>query len=317
MSATQRLDRLLHLLSRVASHGPQRIADLAMQLGVNEATLKKDIEDFVRRDHAEPAGFMEAVTVALDGDMVCVERASFFGRPMRLTRDEAMALDLSLTMLLSEYPSSDHRKFEEARGKLALIRLDAREPESAAVAIRVGQVDFESRRYRAVLEECVSDRRLVTLHYQKVSEASPSARAVGPLGLTCVRGIWYLYATNGTTAEVRQFRLDRVRGVEPQEESFNPPPEFDLDAMVRDGRAFLSQSQERVRVRFTGPAARWVAEDEGGALEADGSLTREYPLADPDWAVRLVLRWAPHAQLLAPQALRERLVAKLGAMAGS
>lgn len=314
MSAAEQLDRLLRLLPKLEARGPQPVAILAEELGVSEQTLRRDIESFVRREHPEPAGYMEAVTVAMDGDMVSLERAGHFRRPMALTSNEAMALDLSLALLVSEYPASERERLDAARKKLAGIRVDARDPQGIAVAVRIGQVDLEARRFRAELEACIASRRLARIQYHKASDAAPAARIVGPLGLVCVRGVWYLFATNGADGAVRQFRLDRVRGVEALEEQFTPPADFDLQALIRDGRPFASDVSERVTIRYSGRAARWVAEDEGGGLDAEGRIVKEYPLGDPDWAIRQVLRWGADAELLAPQELRKALVSRLAGL---
>lgn len=66
-----------------------------------------------------------------------------------------------------------------------------------------------------------------------------------------------------------------------------------------------------------GPAvARWIAEREGKPLAADGSLTVEHPLADPEWAVRHVLQYGPDAEVLAPESVRAELGQRLAVMVG-
>ena len=53
--------------------------------------------------------------------------------------------------------------------------------------------------------------------------------------------------------------------------------------------------------------ARWIAEREGLAQEADGSLVVEYPLADEEWALRHVLQYGAEAEVLAPVEVRTRV----------
>jgi len=314
MTATEQLDRLLLLLSKLETDAPQRIADLAEELQVDARTLQKDLKALVTRDHPEPAGFMESITVAFDGETVWSERPSSFRRPMALTRQEAIALDVALAMLMSDLPEGDYVMLEGVRKKLKNIRLDARDPQQGAIAIRVGQVDGDARAYRARLEECAADRRLAELKYLKPDAIEPTNRTVGPLGFSCVRGVWYLYARNGADGDVRQFRLDRVQGVKTLDSTFEAPTGFALEATIKDGRPFLNEVDGRVTIRYRGPAARWVAEDEGGAVQADGSLVKEYPLADPDWAVRQVLRWGVNAEVVAPQGVRARVLERLAGL---
>jgi predicted DNA-binding transcriptional regulator YafY len=65
-------------------------------------------------------------------------------------------------------------------------------------------------------------------------------------------------------------------------------------------------------VRYSARIARWIGEREGRAADgADGSITVEHPIADPDWAVRHVLQYGPDAEVLAPAAMRARVAARL------
>jgi predicted DNA-binding transcriptional regulator YafY len=75
--------------------------------------------------------------------------------------------------------------------------------------------------------------------------------------------------------------------------------------------AFVSDTRRRMTVRYSPRIARWVAEREGASLAADGSLTLEHPIADDAWAVRHVLQYGPDAEVLAPDAMRELVAARL------
>jgi predicted DNA-binding transcriptional regulator YafY len=64
-------------------------------------------------------------------------------------------------------------------------------------------------------------------------------------------------------------------------------------------------------VRYSPRIARWISEREGRALEPDGSLIMEHPLADLDWAVRHVLQYGPDAEVLGPPEVRRAIVERL------
>jgi predicted DNA-binding transcriptional regulator YafY len=72
-----------------------------------------------------------------------------------------------------------------------------------------------------------------------------------------------------------------------------------------------------MRVRYSPRVARWIAEREGVAVEADGSLTLDHPLADVQWGVRHVLQYGPDAEVLEPPEVREEIVARLARLARS
>ena len=85
--------------------------------------------------------------------------------------------------------------------------------------------------------------------------------------------------------------------------------------MSRRGSS-ASRSRPRVACSASPSAiARWIAEREGKPLAADGSLTVEHPLADPEWAVRHVLQYGPDAEVVEPESVRSELKVRLAALA--
>ena len=50
-----------------------------------------------------------------------------------------------------------------------------------------------------------------------------------------------------------------------------------------------------MRVRYSARIARWIAERERVAEEADGSVAMDVPVLSEEWAVRRVLRYGPDA----------------------
>ena len=88
------------------------------------------------------------------------------------------------------------------------------------------------------------------------------------------------------------------------------------DLVLRGGRVFSRDESEfdDLVIRYSPAVARWIAEREGMALEADGSVTVRYPLADAAWAVRHVLQYGPDATVVAPQEVRDEVGRALLAM---
>ena len=73
---------------------------------------------------------------------------------------------------------------------------------------------------------------------------------------------------------------------------------------MREGRVFLGQANEEVKIRYSPAVARWVAERAGKDLDGDGSITLSYPLADTRWVVRHVLQYGAEARVLEPESAR-------------
>jgi predicted DNA-binding transcriptional regulator YafY len=128
--------------------------------------------------------------------------------------------------------------------------------------------------------------------------------------------MWYAVAYCESSEGIRIFRLDRVEEVETLPARFESPRGFSVDALVRSGRMVQAEGAGTLRVRYSPRIARWIAEREGKALDADGSLVLEHPLADADWAVRHVLQYGPDAEVLGPATVREAVIERLRRMAG-
>ena len=82
-----------------------------------------------------------------------------------------------------------------------------------------------------------------------------------------------------------------------------------------DGKVFQGgEPTPELTVRYSAGIARWIAERDGGPVEADGSAVRTMPLADREWAIRHVLQYGPDAQIVSPAELRDELRDRLQRM---
>jgi hypothetical protein len=86
--------------------------------------------------------------------------------------------------------------------------------------------------------------------------------------------------------------------VEQLDESYEIPATFSVDEHLTDRKVLRVGETRTMRVRYSPRIARWIAEREGGEVDADGSLTLEHPLADVQWGVRHVLQYGPDAEVL-------------------
>jgi predicted DNA-binding transcriptional regulator YafY len=110
------------------------------------------------------------------------------------------------------------------------------------------------------------------------------------------------------------FRCDRILGVHREEVKFTPPEGFSLESVLRDGKVLSGAEAPQMRVRYSPRIARWIAEREHVAEEADGSVAMNVPVFDDAWAVRRVLRYGPDAVVESPESVRARLRAELEAL---
>ncbi|MEJ2858102.1 MULTISPECIES: helix-turn-helix transcriptional regulator [unclassified Saccharothrix] len=146
-------------------------------------------------------------------------------------------------------------------------------------------------------------------------------RTVGPLGLVLKAGLWYLVAESD--GEPRTYRVARVEALEPTDEGFDRPEDFDLAAFWAEwSRKFEERMYpERVTVRVTEQGLRsarillsLAAAKALEGVEPQGEWTTvEIPTESLDHALVDLLRLGPEAEVVAPPELRERVKARLDA----
>ena len=309
MSATAaaQLRRILDLIPRLADGEEHRIADVAHATGADAADILRDLESVSERFDA-PGGFVEGVSIFVEDGSVCVN-ASQFHRPMRLTMPELCALELGLTMLRRERTPAEQvpieRAVERLRSTISRVPADDRHD-----GIRFADLSVAgATEHLSALRAAVASNHRVALRYRAGGATESSARTIDPHSLVFAEQMWYVVATTSDTT-LRIFRIDRVEGVQVLDETFERDPSAGL-RVQEAGRAFVSGTSRCMTVRYSPRVARWVAEREQVPLAADGSLTMEHPVADDSWAVRHVLQYGPDAEVLAPESLREVVIAHL------
>lgn len=308
-AAASQLRRILTLIPECADDRPHSIHELAARAGTTPATLLADVRVLADR-FDDPAGFVEAVQIFVDPDRLEV-RSEHFLRPMRLTLAELSALELGLALLAAERPPDEQSAVRGARERLeaALARIPRDEvPDSLRHAHPGSAVDPVRL---TSLRRAYRERRRLRLRYRKADQDVGTDRLADPLAILFASGMWYLVAQCDGVDGIRIFRVDRIETLDLLDERFEPPTSFDVADVFRDGRAFASDTAERVRIRFTPRVARWIAEREGREPARDGFYVQELPLADLDWLVRYVLQYGAEAEVLEPPAARDAVVSRL------
>jgi len=314
-TAAAQLKRILTVIPRFADDEEHPIADIAAAAGTTPQQMWKDIVSITER--FDTPGFVESVQVLLGTDTVSL-RASEFPRPMRLTMPELCALELGLVMLRLERSPADHSAIDRALTRLrsTITQLPTNDQHAslrhATLSASVNAPHLAE--HLSVLRRAVREHRAVRLHYRAGGATESTVREVCPHAVVYAEHMWYI-VTVGDDGGLRHFRLDRIAEVVVLEACFEPDSAI-MDRVMQAGRAFASDTAQRMTVWYSPLIARWVAEREGATLADDGSLTLEHPVADESWAVRHVLQYGPEAEVLEPASMRSAVRARLEAIAG-
>lgn len=162
------------------------------------------------------------------------------------------------------------------------------------------------------LTDAVLRRRAVKFRYYGIGRDAESQREVEPYGLGWHEGHWYLVAQDRQRAELRHFRVDRIRGRAriATGPAFKIPDDFRVDDHV-DRPSFMlrgGQQSERVVVELR-PEIAFMVKDalrEGWEFRdlPDGGGLLAFDATDRAAVLRFVARHCERARVVAPSDLR-------------
>ncbi|MGN6523073.1 MAG: helix-turn-helix transcriptional regulator [Actinomycetes bacterium] len=330
-SAGDRLARLLALVPYLIARPGVSVATAASDFGISEARLIDDLELlFV----CGLPGHLpdDLIDATFEGGVITVSNADTLARPLRLTGDEAVAL-LSGLQVLAELPGGDPDtdelvtrllvKLQEATAAVAPVAgLAIAAPDAVGDAGPTGEAAAVAESTLRTLRGALERQRALRMRYFVPSRDELTDRVVDPMRLLVVDGRTYLEAWSRGVEAVRIFRTDRIESVVELDEPSRPPGEArprDIDAGV-----FQAGPGARVVTLDVTAGARWVAEYYPSQVVSelpDGGLRISLATHDLAWVVRLVLRSAGAARVVAPpeavQAVGEAAAAGLASLADS
>ncbi|MDF9812750.1 WYL domain-containing protein [Streptomyces sp. SPB162] len=323
-----RAARLIHLVLLLQNRGSMRAAELAEALEVSERTVARDV-----------------LALSEAGVPVYAERGRAGGYRLvggyrtRLTglgRNEAEALFLSgVPGALRDMGLADTGSAARLKVTAALLPELRDASRSAAQRFHLDAPGWyqepQTPPLLPALADAVWDDRVVGARYRRGEREV--RRELEPYGLVLKGGIWYLAAR--TAGQYRVYRVDRFTAVEPVAAAtgasgghFERDPDFDLPGFWARRSAEFARAilRDEVVVRLTEAGARRLPAvvDRAAAqaaLEAaeppDGrtGVTVTLPVESLDVAYTQLLALGPEAEVLAPDALRERFAEAAGAMA--
>lgn len=250
--------------------------------------------------------------------------------PIQLTRGELVALFVAQKALEPLRGTKLQKVVAESVNKIA-----AGCPESvtmhwddmdAAYSVKATGVLAADASLFAQLLDAVMNKKEVAFTYEKLEASGrKEARHVQPYHVGQLQNGWYLIAHDLARKEMRKFALQRMSGLEVLKTRFARDPKFSIREYLSSGFGVWSYGAGaecfEVRIRFTGWAARYVAERHWHAsqkitpLKEDGSeIEFRAQLAGLEEITRWVLSHGRQAQVLEPEELRKRVVDEARAM---
>lgn len=317
--ATERVERLLHILAKLLSRrpgSPLRSSDLASDCGCDEKTIKRDITLLrallpITYDRAA-----HAYTVP--------DKARIFPG-LALTPQDVLALALARNLLTAPgAPSAQAVASALDKATAVLPPVLKTLLSQAARTVQPGRLP---RDYSAApvddLMQAVAQRQSVQIDYESRSRGTQAWRRVDPYLVEARAGVyWELHGWCPNNQAIRTFALDRIHGLRVEEKTF----------CVREAEweAFKAESgvvgglrggePVTVEVCFTPEVARYVRDCQWPEtltveVRSDGGALLTGTVRGVDGIVTELLRWRRHARVLGGPELRARMAEEVRAIA--
>jgi proteasome accessory factor C len=286
----------------LVQHPGTSLDEASSLFGVPESHLRRDLQ-LLFLAGLPPYGPGDLIDVDIDEDgRVWIGMADHFARPLRLTRQEAVAVyvratELAATPGLPQAPALE-AALRKLRGALGADTLGDAEAIAAAEAGTAPQHLDEVR-------EAAEAHRRLHIAYAAASTGERTERTVDPEVVFASSGRWYVAAWDVDVDDERLLRIDRIDALEPTGASFEPR------GLAGAGRPLYTPGGEdlSVRVRLA-PAARWVAEYYVATdphEEPGGWLTVTLPTKQVVWLARLLLRLGADASVIEPREVQDEV----------
>jgi len=298
-----RIDRLFALILFLQSKRMTTAEEIARHFGLSVRTIYRDIAalgeagvpisaeagvgyTLMRGYHLPPVNFTPAEASALVTGEILVKQ--FTDASLNAQMHSA------LLKVRSVLPRDDQDRIGRLERNLATTANIERAPVQADLSI---------------LQEALTDRRLLRFQYQGAGKNEATARTVEPLALLYYLGRWHLIAWCRLRKDYRDFRTDRMREIEKLRETFGVHEEFTLTEFMRKT---MPAPGLKARIKF-GPLSADRAKREWWLGILDEHHQKEdvvLTLATVEWdrLVGWLLSFGADATVLEPTVLRKLLV---------
>ena len=287
IGAKERMGRLIAAIPWIAAQDGSSIDEISQRFNYPRETLLTDLQEVVFFVGVPPYTPDTLIQVTIDDDLVWIEYADWFSRPMRLSGAETLAL-LAAGEAALGFDTQDEAG-ALARG-LAKLRLSTGSADTVDVRLGTGAADI-----LPTLRTAADSQHCVDISYYSYGRDEYTQRRIEPHRFFMDAGNWYVGGHCQLAGEERIFRINRIEVATPSDAQFTiTPPAATAGsstfAMADAPRATITVSVDQERI-FDGLPT------DDRRVEGD-RLTVVLPVVSQRWLTQLLIRLGPGAHLV-------------------
>jgi predicted DNA-binding transcriptional regulator YafY len=303
-----RFDRVTSILIQLQSRKIVKAQDLAERFGVSLRTIYRDIRSL------EEAGIPLYGEAGVGYSMADGYRLP----PVMFTREEAMAF-LTAEKLIEKFADLETgNSYKEALYKVKAVlkgqEKDLLEEVEERIIVRKKLnpllAEGKNKRLPPILQ-AIGQKTVLTIDYQSFYKREKTRRCLEPIGIFYESGNWHLIAYCRLRGDYRDFRIDRITGLQVSEEHF-----LDQHPSLTEYLDTLSKQKNLVKavIRMKKDISRYIDQDKlyyGVVMETeDGEdIEMTFLTESLEGFARWVMMFGNRATVLEPQQLVDRVTA--------
>jgi predicted DNA-binding transcriptional regulator YafY len=288
------------------------------KLGMSRASVKRDLRDMRERFNA-PIEYNREQNGYCFVEPTTGPRYELPG--LWFSSSEVLALLTTLQLLANLQPRLLDRQLAPVVMRLrAILGAGDHSWEEVVKRIRIFQPERREGRaehFSTLAAALLKRLRLQIRHYNRKQDRE-TVREVSPQRLVHYRDNWYLDAWCHLRNDLRSFAVDAIRDAVIKESAAKDVRDAELDEYLSSGYGiFAGHKVDWATLKFTPEAARWVSAQswhpkQRTRVEKDGSFVLEVPYAEDRELVMEILKYGADVEVVAPDALRQRVAQALG-----
>ena len=298
-------DRLLHVLNLVRGRPGLSAGELARECEVTERTIYRYITG------------LSSANIPIYFDRGYRLLSDAFLPPLNLTLDDYLVLKMALSSSVFANRSPLRKQAKSVLAKIEAnlgpaVRKDLDKLKNASSIDVKSTSDFSKLTLLfKQIEQSILNQRSLKIVYESL-QSGESTRQVDPYSLVYRGHAWYLVGFCHRRAEVRLFRLNRIKKITLLDKSFEKKQGFSLSDFFKDSWELYRGEPVGVRIKFRGIAAKVIKSEQHHPSEKitelkDGSSVYEAKVAGTEEIYRWVLGFGEDANVLEPKELKERI----------
>ncbi len=309
-----RINRVIEILTTLQAGESYTVGDLSRIFGTSRRTIFRDMKE------------LQAIGVPYHYD---IKTGGYTIEPEFFLPSADLNLQEAMSLLLLAHKVCNHVQLPFKRSALlAALKIENNLPDkikqycNAALSnISTGTNDRVSVRQNAQfdriftqLQEAIAKKRKVNICYYPFFESAVINVELCPYRLFYNNQKWHVLGSSSLQNNVRTFELNCIRELKTTEEYFPGDEDFDVSEYL--GRAWSMVPEGRiyhVKLHFLPKVANNIAEVQWHSTQkvtpnGDGSAIVEFRVDGLSEITWWILGYGDQVQILAPKALRERVL---------